>query len=210
MIKRFSFLALAAVLALAFSVPAYASSVPVTSDSGGGSVNVTGTSGGATVATISTASDNIINTVNGTVVQFPTSSSFTITGSGSTITGGSGSTDIGSAVINFTILSTPGTYFVGNSHLNFDGTITSVTGTPVYMGYNFANLVGGGLSYSIDKFGVNFAGVLGNSSAAEVKNAGFGIQQQATIPEPASMALLGIGMTGLFALRRLFKRRAGA
>ena len=52
MIKRFSFLTLAAVLALALSATAQAANVIVTDDSGGSSIDVTGTATGATGTTI--------------------------------------------------------------------------------------------------------------------------------------------------------------
>jgi len=67
---------------------------------------------------------------------------------------------------------------------------------------------------------LNFAGVqsirvekdiilVGGSAGATVSiiNQGF---SSTSIPEPASMALLGIGMTGFLAFRRLFKRAANA
>jgi len=45
----------------------------------------------------------------------------------------------------------------------------------------------------------------GGSNGASVSIIGQGFSST-TIPEPASMALLGIGISGLFALRRFFKR----
>jgi len=41
-------------------------------------------------------------------------------------------------------------------------------------------------------------------------NQGYSLQGQHTTPEPASMALLGIGMTGLLAFRRFFKKTSVA
>jgi hypothetical protein len=65
---------------------------------------------------------------------------------------------------------------------------------------------GGQVSLAIAKTGTNFANVFNHVGArAFADDAGFGIQQQG-VPEPASMGLLGIGMTGFLAFRR-FRRR---
>ena len=48
-----------------------------------------------------------------------------------------------------------------------------------------------------------------NNPALSVIGAGFGLHESA-VPEPASLALLGIGMTGFLAFRRYFKRNAVA
>jgi hypothetical protein len=49
----------------------------------------------------------------------------------------------------------------------------------------------------------SFASLFTNVGATAVGNGSF---SQAAVPEPASMALLGIGMSGFFALRRFFNR----
>jgi hypothetical protein len=198
MIKRFSFLALAAVLALALSAPAQAAPVLVLTDAGGGSADVLGSSTGATIGTTAYPSD-AINSINGVNITptLPLSVFITLTGSGTSITG-VGDKVIGGTTILYTI--TDGIAF--GSHLNLDGTITSVTG--VTPGYNFADLMGGKLSISLDKTTANFGAIVGHGGS--VIGAGLGLEEAGSVPEPGSLALLGIGMSSFLALRRLFKR----
>ncbi len=72
--------------------------------------------------------------------------------------------------------------------------------------YDFSQFnAGGDITLSYSKAGADFASVIKNGGT--ISGSGGFIQLQA-IPEPASMALLGIGMTGFFAFRRFFKRMA--
>ena len=50
----------------------------------------------------------------------------------------------------------------------------------------------------------------GGSNGASVSIINQGYSSTTVIPEPTSMALLGIGLSGLFTLRRLFKRTSVA
>jgi hypothetical protein len=200
MIKRFSFLAVAAVLALALSAPAHAATIYVMTDAGGGSADVIGSSTGATISTDSYTNTNITS-INTLSVNFPLTMTLTLTGSGTSITG-IGSKTIGTTVIAFTIADG----FAIGSHLNLDGVITSVTNPTEETGYNFATLAGGLISISFDKTGADFAAIVGHGGS--VLAAGLGVQESAVVPEPTSMALLGIGMTGFLAFRRFFKRPA--
>lgn len=105
----------------------------------------------------------------------------------------------------------------------FSSTVTSVTsytGAPtpqvpttssneVIFTYNPA-VEGGTLTFTVDTSGtfkggaINVETITGNNSA---NNFNF---KTAAVPEPTSMALLGIGMTGFLAFRRLFKRNSAA
>jgi hypothetical protein len=108
-------------------------------------------------------------------------------------------------------LTSGGTF--GTTFFNVIGNITSVMANndPTY---DFSSFTAGG-SQNITLTATSFAG--GASSFATLFSmvggsaSGSGSFSQIAVPEPASFALLGIGMSGLVALRRIFrKRRAGA
>jgi len=206
--RRFSFLAVAAVVALALCAPAHAGTVNVSEDSGSGSANATGTSTGAIINTAGYS--DYITAINyapltpppGIALAFGVNE-LTVLGNGDVITGGTGTKNIGGVLIHFLI--TGGSY--STSFADVTGTITSVVapGTTVYNGttYNFTDMVGGKVVLNVS--GADFTTIFGHTGATAT---GVSFVLQESVPEPASMALLGIGLTGLFTLRRLFKRTA--
>jgi hypothetical protein len=202
--RRFSFLAVAAaaVAALALSAPARAGSVNVTADSGGGSTNVGANSGFITLSSSSPlVLSESISSINNVGIS-PTLSltvTATIDGASGLVTGGSGSKLIDGTTIDYTI--TGGVY--SSTGVIANGTITSVTGsTP---GYVFSPLVGGTITITLSHSTGGLSGAFtGHALSGAV---GLGVQEaSAAVPEPASIAMLGIGMTGLLAIRRLLKR----
>ena len=191
----------------------------VTDDSGGGSLmTVTGTTGGGTV--VGNSSNIETFEVNGvTGLSIPTSYAITITdgtlsggvlpitasGTATFGTGGTGS----EAVLAFTATGSAftDTLIVGGSPLMYSyivlsGTINSVP-YDNYSGYSFSpSMVNAAISLSIDKTGTDYTQVLGNNGVM-VRNSGISYQQDdGAVPEPASMTLLGIGLSSLLAFRR--------
>jgi hypothetical protein len=71
-------------------------------------------------------------------------------------------------------------------------------------------VVGGALTFTVETTGIFLTGeVNGASIVGTPTDVNFNFRTIATsVPEPTSMALLGIGMTGFLAYRRLFKRHA--
>lgn len=99
----------------------------------------------------------------------------------------------------------------GTGYVDVGETITTLTGAPVATLDAF--IPGSGISTAtfapetsllITKDIFIYGGSLG--ATVSVINQGF----STAIPEPTSMALLGIGLSGLFTLRRLFKRTSVA
>jgi hypothetical protein len=69
--------------------------------------------------------------------------------------------------------------------------------------------VGGALTFTVETTGVFLTGeVNGASIIGTPREVNFNFAPAASTPEPSSIALLGIGVTGFLAFRRLFKRKA--
>jgi PEP-CTERM motif len=104
-------------------------------------------------------------------------------------------------------------YAINPGFLNLSGAVTGVispdletTGLPTTV-YNFAPFGSGGtMALTYQSAGVNFASVIAHGGTV-VGSGGFSeITTTTAVPEPNSMALLGIGMTCYMAFRRYFVR----
>jgi len=198
--------------AFMFAASAQAATVIVTDDSGGGTSQVDGNAAGAMVDTTPPAPGNILTTeINGnTTLMVPTSfGNFQVNVSGGqTVFSATGTKTIGTGVGNEAVMTfVINDGIVHGSHFNLDGRVTGLLENTLHVGttfYDFSKMVGGSLSIGNDKPGTNFNTVVNNSGT--VNGVGFGFSQISAVPEPASVALLGIGMTGFLAFRRLFKR----
>jgi hypothetical protein len=193
MMKRSTFLSLGVALAVAFcamATPANASSVYA--DTGSGTYVGVGTATGATVAAMN---GTTLSTINGSPV-----SGFTlgIAENLTSTTSGTGTKIISEGSTSVRIEMKVESVSYSATELISVAKIISVTGgTPG--GYDFATLVGG--TTTLTAYG-DFTGIFGHSGA--FTTGALGVKE--AVPEPGSMALLGIGVTGLLAFRRLFKR----
>jgi hypothetical protein len=206
---------LASAILFAVSAPAKAAGVPVFSDLGLGLADVTGTATGATVVSVPATN---VTLVNGSLPTpaLTLSIAENITGFTSVmpgldmITSGTGTKIISDGVDAIRLDVKIGSGFAGVGFMTVNGVITSATvigGTGLPDGYNFASLIGGITTITDNQTTVDFTTVLGHTA---VTANGGALSVTESIPEPTSMALLGVGMAGFFAYRRFFKRHATA
>jgi hypothetical protein len=210
--KGVLYMGLAAALLFAVSAPAKAGTIPVDTDSGSGTATVTGTAAGANIVSNAGA---LITTVDGAAVSFNLGIAEALIGSGGVITGISGTkkiTDAFGDTAQLELKMQTGTY--SSTSMTVTATIMGVFVTgpnaPALLeggnDYLFGTLLGG--TTVITATG-DFTSVFDTPGSTPLTGVPFTIAET-VVPEPSTMALLGIGMTGFFAFRRFFKRHATA
>jgi hypothetical protein len=211
--------AVLALAACALGTPAKAAGIPVFSDQGTGLVTAVGNAG--TGATVFSQPGATIVIVNGTTLVTPLTlglGQVIITSTSSVpgmdiITSGVGTKVISDGSgdrVQLELTITGG--FADTGTLEIFSKISGIFPTPGNTdvgGYDFSKLVGGTMVLTDTQAGFDFTTLLGH---AGVTNTGgtLGVIEMNIVPEPASWSLLGIGMAGFFAYRRLFKRTATA
>jgi len=217
----FSMLA-AATLLLGFGATGANAGSTVVSEYGGAFNWSLASTGGSTPTVTITFSSVLLTSVNNTDITSVDGSMKTLVLSLTQVTGnpnwswtgtsGAESQTFGSGASSATLgyaVSPPGpNVFAGDGVLFTPPPITGLTSNSL-PGYDFSPFAGGGsLLLTFGKTGVNLGQDIDNGTS--VSGTGSFTAVANVVPEPASLALLGIGMTGFLAFRRFFKKTSVA